>query len=70
MKNGLKKIVRRVIPPFNFADIILLIGTGSVFYGAFLIYQPAAYLLLGAGLIYMAIRMERAHVDNSKAPRN
>lgn len=65
MKAGLKKILRRVILPLDLADIILLVGSGSVFYGAFLIYQPVAYVLLGVGLIYLAIRMERGKGENN-----
>ena len=40
-------------------DVLMLAGVGLVFYGVFLIYQPAAFIVLGAGLVYWAIQLER-----------
>lgn len=56
MKSGLMKGIKKLKIPFDFSDIILLLGAGSVFYGAYLVYKPSAFILLGAGLIYFAIK--------------
>ena len=54
LKSGLK-----VLKQFSFTDYLFVIGAASAFYGVFCIYKPAAFILLGAGLIYMAIRLEK-----------
>ena len=41
---------------FGIRDALLLIGAGVLFYGIFLIYPPAAYIVAGAGFIYMGLR--------------
>ena len=54
LKSGLK-----VLKQFSFTDYLFVIGAASAFYGVFCIYKPASFILLGAGLIYMAIRLEK-----------
>ena len=46
------------VKQFSFTDYLFVIGAASAFYGVFCIYKPAAFILLGAGLIYMAVRLE------------
>jgi small-conductance mechanosensitive channel len=58
LKVGLKKITQWATKNIDFTDILLIIGAAAIFYGAYLIYKPVAFLLLGAGLIYLAIRFE------------
>ena len=41
------------------SDIVILLGVSLVFYGTLSIYRPAAFVLLGAGLIAWAIQYER-----------
>ena len=41
------------------SDIFIILGFVSVFYGLYCIYKPAAFVALGAGLIYWAIQLER-----------
>ena len=53
LKSGLK-----VLKQFSFTDYLFVIGAASAFYGVFCIYKPASFILLGAGLIYMAVRLE------------
>ena len=36
-----------------FTDLILLTGAGSVFYGTYLIYKPASYIIIGIMLIIL-----------------
>ena len=54
LKSGLK-----VLKQFSFTDYLFVIGAASAFYGVFCIYKPASFILLGAGLIYMAVRLEK-----------
>ncbi len=37
-------------------DLCILIGAGLLFYGLFLIYPPAAYIVAGAGFVYLGLR--------------
>ena len=39
--------------PFGPQDVAIMIGTGMVFFGLYLIYPPAAYIVIGAGIIYI-----------------
>jgi hypothetical protein len=64
LKSGLMRI-KSWFKQFGFTDILLLLGTASVFYGTYLIYKPASFILLGAGLIYWAITMERNNGRNN-----
>ncbi len=61
MLTGLKKTIGQVISKLKLAltDILLLLGAGLVFYGVYRIYEPAAFILIGTGLIYWAIQLER-----------
>lgn len=59
MKIGLKGILQKATKNIGFTDILLVIGAALIFYGAYLIYKPVAFVLLGAGLIYTAIILER-----------
>ncbi len=43
----------------DFSDCMILMGGGLVFYGVYQVYQPASFIILGAGLIYWAIQIER-----------
>ncbi len=36
-------------------DVMALIGLGSIVYGCFLVYPPAAFILAGVGLIGLGI---------------
>ena len=48
MKNLSKK--------FGLKDLLILIGAGVLFYGVWLIYPPAAYILIGMSLIFLGVR--------------
>ena len=41
---------------FGIKDLFILIGTGLLFYGIFLIYPPAAYIVIAVGLIFIGVR--------------
>ncbi len=41
---------------FGLIDLLLLIGAGLLFYGLFLIYPPSAYIVAGAGFVYLGLR--------------
>ncbi|MBW9090848.1 hypothetical protein JNB91_23840 [Rhizobium wenxiniae] len=41
------------------SDILAVIGLGILSYGAWLVYQPAAFILAGALIIMAAIGMAR-----------
>lgn len=47
----IKEFFRKTKSSFQIApdesDLFLTLGTASFFYGAFLVYPPAAYMLLG-----------------------
>ena len=58
MKIGLKGILQKATRNISFTDILLFIGAGLAFYGIYLIYKPAAFIILGAGVIYLAIMRE------------
>ena len=53
-----KLITGRVKRLFN-TDLLFIIGAGLGFYGVYQVYQPAAYILLGGGCIYLGIQAER-----------
>ncbi len=58
MKKVIKKMTQ-AISHIDLADLFMVLGAGLAFYGVFLIYRPASFLLLGAGLIYTSIKLER-----------
>ncbi len=45
--------------PFDFTDCMIIAGGGLVCYGVYQVYPPASFIILGAGLIYWAIQIER-----------
>ncbi len=45
--------------PFDFTDCIFLIGVSLAFYGIYGFDSRIAYIVLGSGLIYWAIQIER-----------
>lgn len=59
--SGRKRRTGRVMwkLPFDMIDCLTVIGACLVCYGVYLIYHPAAFLLGGVGLIYLAIQIER-----------
>jgi hypothetical protein len=46
-------------PLFDARDVVGIVGVGLVTYGAWLIYQPAAFLVSGGLLIMAAILLSR-----------
>lgn len=47
-------------PRFDLRDAAALVGIGLVAYGAWLVYQPAAFIVAGALLIAGALASARA----------
>jgi hypothetical protein len=43
----------------DITDGMILAGSGLLFYGIYQIFPPAAYIILGIGLIFWAIQIER-----------
>jgi len=41
---------------FGLKDLLIVIGAGLLFYGIYLIYPPAAYIVIAVGLIYTGLR--------------
>ena len=41
---------------FELKDFAMLIGAGLLFYGIWLIYPPAAYIVIGVGVIYLGVK--------------
>ena len=41
---------------FGIKDALLIIGAAGLFYGIWLIFPPAAYIVAGAGLIFIGMR--------------
>jgi len=41
---------------FGLKDFVLLLGAGGLFYGIWLIYPPAAFIVIALGLIYLGMR--------------
>ena len=62
----IKEFFRNLQSRFNVApdesDLFLCMGTVSFFYGAFLVYPPAAYMLLG--VIFFVIAYLQAKGGN------
>lgn len=42
-----------------FILLLFVLGSGLVFWGAYLIFQPAAYVLLGCELVFCAAKMKQ-----------
>ncbi len=56
---GVLKTLQKVTSKLDLADVILVLGSAAVFYGVYYFDSRVAWILLGAGLIYLSIRMER-----------
>ncbi len=41
---------------FELKDLALLLGAGALFYGIWLIYPPAAYIVIGVGVLYLGVK--------------
>jgi len=41
---------------FGIKDILIFVGVASLFTGIWLIYPPAALIIIGAGLIYLGAK--------------
>ena len=41
---------------FELKDLMLFIGAGALFYGIYLIFPPAAFIVIGSGCIYLGMR--------------
>lgn len=47
--------MKRFKSPFDQDDLLVLAGVAAVFIGIWLIYHPVAYIIGGAGLIYLGL---------------
>lgn len=47
--------MKRFIKKFDIDDLLILLGAAGVIGGIWLIYHPAAYILAGAGLMYLGL---------------
>jgi len=52
-----KALVLKV--PLNMQDYSIMAGAVMVFYGIHLVYPPAAFIVIGSGLIYMGLPGKR-----------
>ena len=55
-KERLRNFKVSLLKGFELKDFMLLLGAGALFYGIWLIYPPAAYIVIGVGVIYLGVR--------------
>ncbi len=55
-KNILNRFKNKFKIKFDIRDFALLLGAGALFYGIWLIYPPAAYIVIGVGVIYLGVK--------------
>ena len=56
IKNILYRFKNKFKIKFEIQDFAMLIGAGALFYGIWLIYPPAAYIVIGVGIIYLGVK--------------
>jgi len=52
-KNNTKNKLRG---KFGLDDFVMLLGTAGLFYGIWLIYPPAAFIVIGIWFIYLGVK--------------
>ena len=50
----------------DLSDLIAIAGIGMVTYGAFSIYEPVGWIVIGAGLLSIARKMMEAQASRRK----
>ena len=56
MKKKLKELIgraKRIKIPLGGQDVCIIAGAVMVFYGLHLVFPPAAFIVIGCGLIYL-----------------
>ena len=51
--------MKKIKFPFDIDDLLVIVGMAGVFIGIWLIYHPAAYIIGGAGFIYIGLSGSR-----------
>jgi hypothetical protein len=65
----MKKLIealKRIFSGWDLNDLFMVAGAGVLFYGTWLIYRPAAFILLGLGLLWWGIKGSRIKSGSKK----
>ena len=47
LKNRFKNFLKIIAGIIGFRDVLILLGMGMLFYGTYIIFAPAAFILIG-----------------------
>jgi len=56
LKQGTERALRLLRDAFDVRDLFMLSGLSGMFYGIWQVYPPAAWMVVGAVLFWLAVR--------------